>query len=441
MKRPSIFRLPIFWLFLGPPIVRLQAHGAMDSLQGNYDFWNFFQSAWWLLGGAVALRELYLNRAWLREFVHGMGSLSLWTGLWLLALYLSCLVSPAPLFSFAKVTLVGALILAAADLGVKVYAGIVPVRRILKILLVSSVLLLLGVGFFYMYKPDLVTNNYAEIQHGLDLRMRGGRIAYTPIVSTVALMLGLYFFLTTPGLTRWLHVLIVSMSLLFLLLGRTRSAYVGFIAGLALFVWRWKRMDQNITNLMTAAALGTAVVCVTALTYDWSGSLAQDYNAVFGYIIRETESLSTMTGRTQVMTALWDEIARRPLGLGFSAGPRAFLMSDSFVEAMHTDAFGNTHNAYLEVLAGSGYLGFMAWMAIVLYVLNVARKMRQTDLIPLAALLIAALLEGITESLLVEPFYQTAVLFWIVAAVAAAYRARRSLEASAHPSYPPAYAS
>lgn len=425
MRTPSLFRLPILWLFLGPPIVRLGDRVAMDSLQGSFDFWNFFQAGWWMLGGAVAFRELYLNRAHLRGFLKGAGSLPLWSSLWLFALFLSSVVSSAPLLSFAKATLMGALVLAAADLGVKFYAGLVPVRRVLKILLISAVGLLLLVGVVFFLTPSLVTGHYEASASFLSLRTRGGRIAYTPFLSIVALVLGLYFFLTTRGLGRWLNVLVMGVGFFFLALGQTRSAYGGFAAALLLFAWRWAQLDKNMVRLMAGTALVVATVCIAGLTYDWSSSVAQRYDTTFQYVIRDAESLSTLTGRTQVIDALWEEVARRPLGLGYSAGPRAFLLSESFVASVHTDAFGNAHNAYLEILAGAGYLGFIAWMALVFGVGNTARTMRERDLIPIATLLVAALLEGVTESTLALPLYHTSVLFWIAAAVAAAYRARR----------------
>ena len=424
MKQLSVFRLPIFWLFLGPPIFRtMGARDTAASLESSVDLWNAFRIAWWLFFGLLALRDLLKARGWLHDFLPRTGTLPWIVALWLAALFLSALASPAPLFTLANAGMLTILVVAAADLGVKVYSEHLSITRVLRGLLYVSVGFLLLIGVLFLVSPDLV---------GFDLRMgiriRGGDVAYAPLLALVALFLGLYFWLEAPPrAARGRYLLAVGLGLLFLALGQTRSAYVGFVAGLLVFLWLWNWMGRNVAHLMTSAALLVIVLCAGGLLYVTSSPPFLERTVQ--YVVREQQSLSTLSGRTEVMAEVIKAVQDQPLGLGFSAGPRVLLQSEAFIDKMYSDAFGNAHNAYLEVLAGSGYAGFLAWMAIVFYVAWNSRRPFRRSMIPVAVLLVIVLLEGVTESGLVLPFKQTSALFWMVTALVAVQRARSTREA------------
>lgn len=428
----SVFRLPIVWLFVGPPALRfVTERSAMASMQGSYDFWNILQVGWWLFWGGVAARDLFLARGWFADVRRRTGSFALWTSLWLFALLLSCGVSPAPLFSLANVGMLCVLVVAAADLGVKVYGGWVSPRRLLGLLLAVAVGLLLLIVGIALIAP---TAGGIGVIDPAEMRIRGGSVGYAPLLSLVVVFAGLYFWLTTKGGARLFWAFVVVCGVVFLALGQTRSSYGGFLAGIAVFTWLWARLGTNPVRLMTGGAILLVVGCGSVLAYHGLGDAAAVYDTLGRLIIREEQTISSLTGRTDVIAVLLDAVAQRPLGLGFSAGPRHLLLSDRFVEAMHTDAFGNAHNAYLEVLAGGGYLAFVAWMVVVGLVLYRGHRVRtRRSVIPFLALLVAVLLEGVTESLLVLPFEQTSVLFWAIAATVLALSARTPPTATAAP--------
>lgn len=422
----SFLRVPIFWLFLGPPAFRLQeARGAMASMQGNYDFWNLFQTGWWLFFGLFAVRELYIHRRHLASFLRQSGSLPVWVILWLIPMYLSCLVSPRPLFSLANVGLLTVLVVAALDLGVKFSAGRIGIRAVLKWILGVAVLYLPLIGGIYLIAPGMVEG---DIGRG-DIRIRGGQIGYAPLLSSVAMLVGFYFWRHVRKSTRWIFVGVIIMGFVLLLLGQTRAAYGGFFAGLILYIWQWNRLSFRALSLVTTVALFTTMLCTGIILADMSQDAGLALRSVGDRLTRGGEStLSTLNGRTRAWYLLWESAKDEPLGLGYSAGPRALLMHPSSAEWLYSDIWGNAHNSYFEVFGGSGYLGVIAFLALIVTVVLKVPGTHRKELIPLHALLAVVLLGGITESEMVLPFKQSAVLFWIIVGTAIGTKARSSVE-------------
>lgn len=419
-------RIPIFWLFIGPPAIRfLGERSAMASMHGDFDLWNIFRVLWWCLWGGVALHALYQRRRQVRALLRNIGWLRLWLPLWFVALYLSCLVSPAPLFSLANVSMLMILVVAAFDLSVRVYVGNVSLRQIVKGFLVFSAGLLALVALLLLIDLNLVGEMTSA-----GPRVRGGEVAYTPLLSVLVFFAALYFWLNTPSLTGRMGgwPLVMTLALALLLLGQTRSAYGGLVIGLGLFVWQWSQLRRNMVHLMTATALVVATTCAFILLADTSKSASNVLRVTGDELIRDRRSISTLTGRTRVFRLLWQEVKDEPLGLGFSAGPRAVLQDPANLDVIYVNSFGNAHNAFVEVFAGSGYVGLLAWMGIVICVLLRLFRLRPRELVPLHAMLVTALIGGMTESNLVIPFEQESVTFWIVAAVMVAVGARRRQE-------------
>lgn len=422
MQNVSFFRLPILWMLMGPPAFRqVGSRGAMASVEGSFDFWNFFQVAWWGFWGLVALHELFRERRWIRSFLQSIGSVKIWIGLWVAALYLSCLVSPRMVFSLANAGLLTMLVLAAADLGIKLYSGHLSVRRLLWLTLAVIVGLLLLVVALIIVKPAMV--NQPGFQ-GFQMRIRGGEVAYTPTLAAAAMGLGAYFFFTAKSTTaRCISAGIILMGLLFIDLSKTRSAYAGVLGGIGVFVWQWFDMRLNAERLMLGVTLAAIGACGIFLLADGSEMAANFVEKVFITLKRDEQTISTLNGRTHAWDLLWNAAAGQPLGLGYIAGPRNLLQSPAAIDYLGVDSFGNAHSAYWEVFSGAGYLGFVAFVMLIARIgAKAVVGEHKRALIPLHALLIVLLLEGYTESGLVMPFQQTCVLFWIIVAALTAPR-------------------
>lgn len=434
MDKPSIFRLPIFWMFLGPPALRLDTHrAAMASVQGNVDIWNIIRVVWWTVWGAVALYELIRQRAWIAEFMNEMDTLPLWIGLWLGMMFVSTAVSPGMLFTLTTAAMFVMLLLAATDLALKVYRGLIPPKRTLRILLFLSIGLSVLVYCVYLIDPNssvVVGETFTGIT-----RIRGTGVAYTPLLAQVIFLISLYFWLTSDNKWRPLLLGTMAFGLYFLYIGQTRSAYGSFVIALSLFAWNRLRLRHNYPRLIPLGAAAVAVIAGFTFLYGTSHSVTEKIDsAVNVFVLRDAfavrnpqhalRSLMTLNGRTKAAAVVLDVAAQHPIGLGYVAGLRAYMANEEVRERLGTDAFHGAHNAYLEVLAGTGFIGFFAYLALIFVVIWRARQLEGLAPLLFRLLFYIVLLQGFFESSLAFAFRQGPVLFWIAAASLLAMHAR-----------------
>ncbi len=431
-QKLSVLRFPIFWLYLGPPAFRVQStRGAMASVRGSFDFWNFLQVAWWTAFGVVAVLELYRKRRQMMGFLHWMGSIKWWILLWILPMYVSCLISPSLKLSLGNVGMLTILVIAALDLGVKIYDGTLTPHEVVKGLLFMAVGLLLVIGIAAVGAPGMVLQDSGA---GTGLRIRGGQIAYSPLLASTVLLISFYFWGVGDGRRQWALAIAMMGGLLFLFLGQTRAEYGAFVVGAGLFGWQWGRLSRRGVRLLTAGATIVALACTGLLLGSTSDAVVSAYAEISEKIMRGGEYVYTLNGRTRVWRLIWEVCQDKLWGLGYLAGPRTLLMRPDSIEFLYTGSWGNAHNAYIEVFSGSGYLAAGGFLAIVGYIgwcilfgwRQIVRRCGAAwwALVPLHALIVVTLIGGITESYLVLPFWQQSVTFWIAAAVVIAGRAR-----------------
>ncbi len=395
----------------------------MASMNGDYDLWSYLQVAWWMVCGLIAFRSLVGNRRLLIEMTRLARGVVAGTLIWLGALSLSVLVSPYLFFSAANVFMLGVLVICAADACLKLYSGAVTIRRVLKSLLAITALLLAAIILLHLIRPGYVEAASDEGRFGL--RIRGGRIGYSPLLSLVALFVGFYFWRTTRGPVRFLHLGIMTLGMVLLYLGQTRSAYAGFLAGAVLFGFQWSGLHRHALRLTVSAVTVFAVLSAGVLLADMSDSVGVGLRAAQQRLLRGEDQIWTLTGRTYAFAMLWEASKNKPLGLGFAAGPRLVLQRPDNIRRLHTNVYGNAHNAYFEIFSGGGYIALLGWIALIICLLWSMFRAGPLEMIPFHALLVAVLLEGIAESELVLPFKQTSALFWIVAAAITAVHLRR----------------
>lgn len=417
-KNPQIplLRLPIFWLFLGPPILRFYTHSPSASLEGSFDAWNILRFAWWLLFGLVALLELYRFRSKLGRFIRSLGAFPWWVGIWLVALIASTINSPAPAFTFANALLMTILVLAALDFGFKLHSGMISTQRALRICLGFSVVLLTIFLLALILTPELVSKGSFGGRYGL--RARGGHIADNALLSQVVFFISLYLASHSTSLTRGFYRFLIFISPLFLLVAQTRAMYVTFIIGCTIYLLGWLQASQNHqrTLALGMVCLGMSSIFGLALYDELPGSTGILARAE-AYLVRDRDSIEGMSGRDVIASVVLEAVFAQPLGLGHSAGPRVLLLNSEELLNHHIYGIGNAHNMYIEVLAGSGFLGFITWLALLLWLLWRVWRIRGKEVIPIRVLFIVVLIGGLTESPAVFPFNQTSVLLWILVAL------------------------
>ncbi len=416
-----IARLPILWLFVGPPVFRLAERSAAASLEGSIDSWNLLRIAWWAFVGFVALIHIYRARAHVRPFISRLGSLSWLTGTLLLSLMVSASYSPSPLLTISHAAMLAILVLTAFDLGLKIFMGKVSLDTVLKGIFLASVALLAIASITFAVAPQIVGWNGGS---GFP-RVRGGTVADIALLSQIVFFVGYYLATRARGLQAGLYSAAVIVSPAFLLLAQTRAMYVSFFVGSLVFLYLALRVfgRQHRLALLGLMSMLAACLCMLWLFEDLSrtphGPLAQAEE----FLVRDRASIAGLNSRTGLTRFLIARVTTRPWGLGYSAGPRAALLSsaDELLRYGIYEAFaGTAHSMYLEFLAGSGVVGIVSFLSVLFIVGRRAIQIAEITRLPLVALLVVVLVGGITESSGALPFTQASALLWILAACTAA---------------------
>ncbi len=420
-KYLSFFRLPILWLYLGPPAIREITLGrnALSSLDGDQDIWNIIRVAFWAFWGLIVIFDLLRNGTAVRDMMRRIGALPVVVMVWSLSLIFSAIISPAPSYTFASGSMFLILSLAALDLAVKVFSNQTSVREVLKYLVAASVLLLTAIWITFTYFPHI--NVYFMSFQGP--RIRGGDFGYTPIMALVLIFAGSYLAYTSKSKLRYFLWLLPVYGLFWLGLGQTRSSYVAFLMGLVILFFHLysRRMDAvKLTAIFITVLIGFGAI---GMMYGMSDRVTRKIDGLYDrYVLRDqyavedpdyaASSLLTLNGRTEAQRILVLRIIGEPFGLGFKAGPRNYMAG---VEGL-SEAFLGPHNAFLDIWAGSGYIGLITWVIIVFVVLIASRRQKSLHFCIIRILLYTLLLEGMLESDLSSPFKQSSALFWILAA-------------------------
>ncbi len=446
-REPPIYRIPLFWMLLGPPAIRVSAsvdRSGLSSLSGDQDMWNYLRILWWLFFGFIALVGLVRNRVALRHMIGRVGYLPWAVALFLIALYAASFASTVPLFCIANVTMMVMLVAASTDLAVRIFAGEISTTRCLKALLWIAVGLLAFVGAMYLMYPHL------RVASWYGLRLRGESFAYVPILGLVCVFVGGHFAIASVGWARVRYLLTVCFGLYWLYLAQTRSSYLCFAAAAAVLVWYHLGRGGN---RMALAALLVALcggVSTVALMYGNSSRVTWYVDSMYNrFVVRDywamrdasvhQRNLATLNGRTEAASVLMEGILDRPLGYGYIGGVRAYMSQPHVMDKLPDEAFIGAHNGYLEVLAGGGVLALLGYSGILIWLLFASRSRVNVESKVVQALLLMVMVEGFFESELAYPFHQTPVILWFAAAMIMAAKARdaaaRNVQQPSHSSH------
>ena len=427
-KIASIFSLPIFWMLLGPPAIRTAVdddRSGLSSLQGDQDIWNYIRLVWWLLFGTIALILIIRERRLLQQMLSEIGKPVAFVSLYLVGMFVSIVLSPVPMFTAANVVMMFLLIMATVHMALKIYGGVLPISRVLQYLLWTAVFLLLFVSAIYLMFPQLVSTGV------FGARLRGEGFAYAPLLSVVSVYLGIHFFLLNKSRRRLLYVFPILFGFYWLMLGQTRSAYLGMAVGAFMMFWANGKLAKNVVNLTAVAVAGMIGLIGIGMLYgtsqrvtwyldrNYERFIVRDYWALKDAEI-QAKSLATLNGRTEAAAVLLNGVASHPLGLGYIGGVRSYMSRPDVLSTLPDKAFIGAHNGYLEVLGGAGIfalLGFVLWLG---WVVMHAWRFKHVDALMVLGILFVLLVEGFFESEISLPFHQSAVLIWMMGGIVAA---------------------
>ena len=355
-------------LMSGPP--NLRDRDPYASLKGELDLAALITIGVWVCGGLWVLARLYPSML-RRGALPAVSPVQAIGAFFIAALTLSIFESPGVL-------------LTAFTLGqFAVMLGFVwvfthrfgPSECMRHLFIGVSILALATVAALYL-APELVADGT-----GLETRVRGSNIADTGSVAVI----GLIFCLS--GIPRLRGPMFWGAFALFgvlLAASRTRSAYVGFVAFLAigLIFGKGLRVRALIAPL-AALALSVFLLDVVSSTTD--------------YLMRDSASIQTMSDRIPLWQHLTSAVMRdSPItGLGYYAASRILATE-------YNPGLGNAHSTFFEVLVGGGILGAALYLmlcaslvAIAVRLLRVASG--QPGAVAAVGLLAVALLMGFTS--------------------------------------------
>lgn len=264
-------------------------------------------------------------------------------------------------------------------------------------------------------------------------RVRGGDVGYTPIMALVVLFAGGYLAYTSQWKYKLALWLIPFYGFYWIGLGQTRSSYVALIMGVGILFWFISGRRMKATQLALSAVIFLVLLGGIGMLYGMSNAVTRRVDGLYDrYVLRDeyavedaqsaSSSLLTLNGRTEAQSILIARIVGEPFGLGYKAGAREYM---SGVPELAGSAFVGPHNSYLDVWAGSGYIGIISWLIIVGIIFFASRRHNTLEFCIVRILLYSLLIEGMLETDLCSPFKQSSALFWILAACIVAVEAQR----------------
>lgn len=208
--------------------------------------------------------------------------------------------------------------------------------------------------------------------------------------------------------TRWLLAAASLLAIACLITTQTRGAWIG--AAVALLTIAILQRKALMSDRRVAAALGATLLVALALVL----AIAPLRERVASIA---DPSSGTARGRIIQWRLTTDLIAKRPI-LGW--GPDTFrtefpqVIDEEFEIEVGRDVVPDrAHNAYLDIAAGMGVLGALAYLILQLVALRRVLRSRNT----VAVAIFAALVGYIAQSLFTFPIVDVDLLFWLLAGI------------------------
>jgi len=316
-------------LFSGPP--KLRSRDPLDSFRGEYDLSVIVNIAVWLFAGIWILAHIlpmFLKKPVFKN-LHSLHALAFF---FTFSLALSTLVSPVPLMTGFRAFQVLCMILFGY-----LYLEKYGIKITVNSLLFSYIVIGLAIAVSAIFNPQLVF---------VGTRMRGDLIANAGAVGSI----GLILLLSDPWFkAKKTMILLIVLFLTILALSRTRAAYASFIAFLLLNLLRAPRIF-GLKMLRTILLLSIPLLILYS-------------DQTFNWLVRDIESISTLSDRTRIWQTLFIETMEDSplLGLGFYA--------ERMITLTVNPGIGSAHGTLAMVFSGAGLFGLISfallWLSMV----------------------------------------------------------------------------
>jgi hypothetical protein len=353
-------------LMSGPP--KFRGRDLTASLAGELDVVALIQIAVWLCGGLWVIARL-LPSLLRYGIMPAVGRAQVLAGTLIVALALSIWESPGVLLT---AFVLGQFVVMVTFAWVFVYRF--GARTFLRHLFFSVIALLLLIAGAVFVAPDLVLMG--------GVRLRGDYIAPTGALSTTALVLCLSNVLDLKAIVFWPAIAFFGV---LLAASQTRTSYIALAVYIAVgYVYGKGLRVRQLVPLLAAACLALF--------------LLDTLSSATGYMVRETESVQSISGRIPLWEYLVGAVMREaPLtGLGYYSASRVLA-------SQHNPLLGNAHSVVFEVFVGGGFLATILYVGLCGSLLwDVGRLFRSTthraEAMALAGLLSVTLLQSLTGS-------------------------------------------
>ena len=214
----------------------------------------------------------------------------------------------------------------------------------------------------------------------------------------------------------WVNLILISI---FVARAESRTSYFYplVLLSYSLYLWRFKKTSINLFYIRKLA-LSCSVLLLTLVIYYFleKNHLIHQINYTSSNPFdnpetRESLRALSVNERFTMWGRAWMMFIQHPLlGIGWNQYLQYFLITPtpSFIQNVVGEmaAFANCHNLILQLLATTGILGTLLFIALILYlIINLARQELAIQILPLGITLIV-----LTHSMFEYPFFNAAIL-------------------------------
>ncbi|MGD0548646.1 MAG: O-antigen ligase family protein, partial [Terracidiphilus sp.] len=347
-------RYPIFLLFFGPPIFR--SNQGIDATKGSLDLWSFFQVA---LLAAVAFRavlRLAANQAIIiPKQTQSILRLAIFLGVLFLA---SAAYSPSHLVSAAYAILYLMTMICVLEFVVDIYRNPPDWMQCLLILRLSSLFLFGLVLLTLLVSPTSVMN----VIPGVGIRLSGGAVAPVTVICPLMAIISAFAFLYSLE-SKALSVFLFLAGLAGTLVTQSRGSELALFFSLAIVVFVWAKTSKRSTYLFIAGLISAILLSAVLAGTVGGERIWNKFNRG-----EDAASIASASGRTEIWSFVFDYCGKHPQGMGYVAGFRVlFRQHFSLGSGIIVEKIGAAHNAFVDVLAGAG------WLALAIYLIMLAK--------------------------------------------------------------------
>jgi hypothetical protein len=202
---------------------------------------------------------------------------------------------------------------------------------------------------------------------GVGVRLVGGAVAPFPIICPLIAIISAYFFLSSLE-SKARSVSFFLIGLAGTLITQARGAEIGLLVSLALVGCIWAGTGRRRSYLFLATSFATVLLGSAALAVVGGGRVWSFFNRG-----QDIETIESASGRTQVWKFVIHYCMSHPQGMGYIAGFKV-KFREYFTLGLQVDVsrIGNTHNAFIDVLAGAGWAALAVYLYLLFKIITLA---------------------------------------------------------------------